>query len=73
MKILETEHDIQNYTNEEIIRMGFALRGDALHAFNNRANHDELSAEVDELQSKVAELEEEIDDLQNQLNAQEIL
>lgn len=81
IKILTEENEIKNYTNEELVRMGFALSGDALMAFNDRAGQPKLEAVIDdlesdlhlcqeekeELQSRIEELEDEIADLKEQL------
>lgn len=81
-KILQTEFDLQNLSNEEIIRMGYAVQGDALTVFNDRAGQpkleniiDELEADLhlsqeekEELQSKLEDLEDEIAELKAELN-----
>lgn len=81
-KILETEFDLQNLSNEEIIRMGYAVQGDALTVFNDRAGQPKLESIIDdleadlhlsqeekeELQQRIDELEDELENLKEELN-----
>jgi hypothetical protein len=64
MKILETEFDVANYSNEEIIRIGFALTGDALMVFNDRAGQPKLEAVIEQLESDLHLSQEEKEELQ---------